>query len=132
MAKVLLISRDPAGLTGLATALAGHPQAEVAWAHDPQEAVAATRRWRPHLAVLDDSLGENQPWALIRDLLAVDAFLNTAVVSGLDPEAFHEAGEGLGVLAQLPPAPGPAEAAWLLYHLREVMVSPPASADNAS
>lgn len=120
MTKVLLVSRGPEGLADLAAGLAEHPETEVAWAHDPRQALAQARRWRPHLVVLDQDLDENQPWALIRDLLAVDAFLNTAVVSDLSGDEFHEAGEGLGILAQLPPSPGPAEAAWLLYHLREV------------
>lgn len=124
MTKVLLVSRDPEGLAGLAVALAQSPETEVAWAKGPDEALQETRRWRPRLAVLDANLGGIEPWPLIRDLLAVDAFLNTAVVSDLSGDEFHEAGEGLGILAQLPSNPGPAEAAWLLYHLREVMAEP--------
>lgn len=118
MTKVLLVGRNPGGLSALAAALMETAEVDLRWAAGPAPALDQTRQWRPHLAVLDDGLDREGPWPLIRDLMAVDAFLNTAVVSELDSEEFHEAGEGLGILAQLPPAPGPAEAAWLLYHLR--------------
>ena len=32
--------------------------------------------------------------------------INSAAVSSLSPEKFHEASEGLGILPQLPPRPG--------------------------
>ncbi|MFH1059003.1 MAG: response regulator [Pseudomonadota bacterium] len=118
MTKVLLVGRNPGGLSALAAALSETAEVDVRWAEGASPALDQARQWRPHLAVLDDGLDREGPWPLIRALLAVDAFLNTAVVSALESEEFHEAGEGLGILAQLPPAPGPAEAAWLLYHLR--------------
>ncbi len=48
----------------------------------------------------------------------VDAAINSAVASKLNVEAFLQAGEGLGVMTQLPLNPGPAEVVWLLYHLQ--------------
>jgi hypothetical protein len=42
---------------------------------------------------------------LVRRLLPINALINTAVISDLPPETFHEASEGLGIMAQLPPNP---------------------------
>ena len=120
MPRILLVSREPGNLAALAAALAQGQDTVLRWAEGPEQALAEARRWRPSLAVLDHGLAQSGPWGLIRELLRVDAFLNSAVVSGLDQDQFHQASEGLGVMAQLPPAPGPAESAWLLYHLREL------------
>lgn len=122
MPRILLVSRAPGDLAALAGALAQTPGLALRWALDPEQALAETRDWRPDLAVIDREPDPEQagPWGLVRALLAVDAFLNTAVVSDRDPERFHAASEGLGVMTQLPSSPGPAEAAWLLYHLQEL------------
>lgn len=123
MARVLLISRAPGDLAALAGALAQVPDLGLRWALDPEQALTETRAWRPDLAIIDQDPDPDQagPWNLIRALLRVNAFLNTAVVSDRDPDRFHAASEGLGVMAQLPTCPGPAEAAWLLYHLGELL-----------
>lgn len=122
MPRVLLVGRAPANLASLAQALAQGPDVALRWASSPDLALAETRAWRPALAVIDQDLDSDHaaPWGLVRALLEVDAFLNTAVVSGLDPDQFHAASEGLGVMTQLPPAPGPAEAAWLRFLLQEL------------
>jgi hypothetical protein len=52
--------------------------------------------------------------------MTVNAFIQTAVVSRLSHDAFHEASEGLGVLAQLPPAPGRDDARRILEMLRQL------------
>lgn len=50
----------------------------------------------------------------------IDARTHTAVASTLDPEAFHEAMEGLGILDCLPLTPGAEDARRLLRLLAEV------------
>jgi len=54
-------------------------------------------------------------------LLMVNALVNTAVVSPLADEEFHEASEGLGILCRLPLTPGAGEATDLLHQLRKVL-----------
>ena len=46
--------------------------------------------------------------------------INSAAVSPLSPEEFHEASEGLGVLVQLPVDPGKFEAEDLLKRLKNL------------
>ena len=40
-------------------------------------------------------------------IMLVNALVHTAVVTDMAEEVFHDAMEGLGILASLPPQPGP-------------------------
>ena len=57
-----------------------------------------------------DYLPDTEPLSLVQKLLTVNALVNTAVVSPLSDEEFHEASEGLGILGRLPEEPGIGEA----------------------
>lgn len=74
--------------------------------------------WSWGLAIVD---GVGRPFrGLLESLLEMDAALPTAVLTDLEPEAFHEASEGLGVLTALPPAPGAPDVEGLLDRLQAV------------
>ncbi len=75
----------------------------------------------PHLVVVDSDLPDTDPLGLVQKLLMVNAMVNTAVISPLAEEQFHEASEGLGVLSRLPVEPGHSDAADLLHKLRRVL-----------
>jgi acyl-coenzyme A thioesterase PaaI-like protein len=78
--------------------------------------VASSRSWE--LVILD---GLQVPFqGFVESLLEINASLNTAVITDLDPEGFHDASEGLGILCSLPPEPGASEAGPLLERLRAV------------
>ena len=67
--------------------------------HSGTEALAAVRAACPHLVVVDSDLPDTDPLGLVKKLLMVNAMINTAVISPLSEEQFHEASEGLGVVA---------------------------------
>ena len=75
----------------------------------------------PHLVIIDADLPDTAPLDLVQKLVMVNAMVNTAVVSPLSDEEFHEASEGLGVLGRLPHEPGESDAADLLHKLRTVL-----------
>jgi CheY-like chemotaxis protein len=74
----------------------------------------------PELVVIDENLPGMGALELAGALLRVNAMINTAVVSTLEEEEFHEASEGLGILMPLAPTPGPEDAAALVRALRAV------------
>lgn len=74
----------------------------------------------PALAVIDQGLPDMEPLAVVKALLQVNALINAAVLTPMLPEEFHEAAEGLGVLASLPLNPGPADAGELAVALRRI------------
>jgi DNA-binding response OmpR family regulator len=83
----------------------------------------------PPLAVIvDESLPDMPGLELVRRLLPINAMINMAVISSLSPEAFHEAGEGLGIMAQLPLAPAKPDALEILSRLKRL--SPQAFAQS--
>ena len=67
------------------------------------------KEWTPQLAVIDHQLPDMPELQLVKELLAVNAMIDTAVVSSLSQEEFHHLSEGLGVLVKLPPLPGAKE-----------------------
>ncbi len=58
---------------------------------------------------------------LVREIISVNAMVNTAVVSPLSEADFHDKSEGLGVLCRLPPEPGSNDSEALLQKLRGVL-----------
>lgn len=79
------------------------------------------RTTSPHLVIVDASLPDTAPLELVKRLIAADAMVNTAVVSPLSDAEFHEAGEGLGILARLPEPPGAEDARDLVRRLNSVL-----------
>jgi len=75
----------------------------------------------PVLLVADEGLADLTPLQLVGQLVRINAAVNAAAVSTLPGEQFHEAFEGLGVLAQLPPQPGAREARELMAALRGIL-----------
>ncbi|WP_029460935.1 response regulator transcription factor [Solidesulfovibrio alcoholivorans] len=117
--RILIASPDANALTAFLDAFsdAGHAVHVVATAEDAAKAVADAA---PQLCVVDAGLPDADPFALVARIMRQNAMVNTAVVSTLSDEDFHEAGEGLGILMRLPPAPGQIEADALLTALADL------------
>jgi hypothetical protein len=71
--------------------------------------------------VLDQGLAEGTPLELALTALTVNAMVNLAVVSPLGEEEFHEASEGLGILAPIPANPAAADGSALAQVFRRFM-----------
>ena len=102
--KILIAARDRGRLAALVQGL-GSKGITPVWAGNGAEALSRARQEEPDLAVIADDLGDMSAFALVAGLMTVNAMINTVILSDKDPEAFHEAGEGLGILKQLPGSP---------------------------
>jgi len=91
--------------------------AEASFAPTGTAALAQAKQAAPTLAVVDGALPDMPAFGLVAKLLQVNAFIHTAVATELSPEAFHEAGEGLGILTALPVQPSAQDAQALLTTL---------------
>jgi hypothetical protein len=76
------------------------------------------------LVVTDEQLGDMTGLEFAGKLLAVNPMINCASVNHLPHEAFHEASEGLGLMAQLPVHPGKEHAEELLQRLKYIKILP--------
>ncbi len=120
MLKILLVSSEPKNLEAFSRALALDPRVSLIHTGSGDDALKIAGSEHPNLVVLDSAITGKALLKLVAELLAVDAMINTAVVSGMDEEEFHEAGEGLGIMARLPERPGAANAANLLAALKRI------------
>ena len=85
-----------------------------------RKALAEAAKENFDLMVTDEDLGDMSGLEAIKSIVTQQPMLNCAAVSALAPDAFHEISEGLGILMQLPPDPGPQEATLLLEHLYRI------------
>lgn len=86
-----------------------------------EEAKALIKAAPPVLAILDLGPDDKALRQAVIDIMMIDASVHTAVVSDMDPEAFHEATEGLGILMSLPSSPTAEDARRLLAALSGVL-----------
>jgi DNA-binding response OmpR family regulator len=124
MLHVILASTRLHGVHTFAATLSSDPEVRLEQVGSGAEAIEAVRSSSPHLLIIDRDLPDIDPASLISKVLMVDAMVNTAVVSRLSEEAFHEASEGLGILGRVPVEPGPGDARDLLAKLRRVLGRP--------
>ena len=107
--QISIITHRPEDFTAFAAALT-EKGVETRLVPTGQAALDQARLAPPTLAVVDEALPDTAAFALVSQLMQVNAFMHTAVVSRLSPEAFHEAGEGLGILTSLPLQPSALDA----------------------
>lgn len=120
MPTFLLVGPDKDSFADLASALASHGDVDLFWAESGGEALDVISEAAVDLVVTDERLVDMTGLEFSSRLISVNPMINCAVVSSLSSEDFHEASEGLGVLAQLPIRPGEEEAEDLLQRLKSL------------
>ena len=120
MFKVLLVTAKRDHLENLGSSLAQHHEVQLSWAGSGQEALDYIRDTPPDLVITDEKVGDMTGLEMVSKIVSINFMVNYAVVSSLSSDAFHEAGEGLGILAKLPVHPGPQYAEGLLDRLKEI------------
>jgi len=118
---ILIVTRRALELTAFADALAKGTGAQLRFTDGWVNAQATLKTVPPAFVVLDEGLRGGPPLELAKKLIQVNAMVNIVVVSPLPPEAFHEASEGLGLLAQVPVNPTAADGAALAKVFRRFM-----------
>ena len=121
MLRIVLATGRPQVMQAFAAGLSSNPEVRLEQVDSGAEALEVARSSAPHLVILDTGLADHEPLELVQKLLMVNAMVNTAVVSPLSEEEFHEASEGLGVLGRVPGEPGESDAADLLHRLKKVL-----------
>lgn len=121
MIRILMVGPESGPLNGVAEVIVSHGDIELVRSPDAAETLKAVARQHFDLVVAGEYLEDMVGLDLIRKVVAVDPMANSAAVSGLSSEAFHEATEGLGVLMQLQPSAGADQAADLLQRLKGVL-----------
>jgi len=120
MIKLLLVSPDKDALSDLVSALAKHSDVELSWAESGETALQRASTTPLDLIITDEMLGDMTGLEFAGKLVAVNPMINCASVSSLSPEKFHEASEGMGLMAQLPVHQGKKHVEGLLQRLKYI------------
>ena len=113
MKKFLIITRQTGNFSRLAKRLGDKNANEIIWA-DSITAAHAAAAGSIDLIIIDEKVDGRPGPDIAKEMIRVNAMANLALVSELSPEEFHEASEGLGIMAQLPPCPDEKDAERLL------------------
>lgn len=126
MLDVLLVTVRAEALSLFVNTLTDDPGVRLEVLPTGEAALDRIRRNPPDLAVIDQGLPDMFALDLTARVVASNPMVNTAVVSPLSEAAFHEASEGLGVLAKLQSMPTAQDGRELLVRLRQVTAPFPA------
>jgi DNA-binding response OmpR family regulator len=120
MLSILLVSKEPHALAGLATEFLQKDGITVKRAATAKEAWTILGKTRVDVVVTAEQLADGAALPFVFELIRQYPLINCAMVSPLSPEDFHEATEGLGVFMQLPLDPGALEAAKMVQYLESI------------
>lgn len=104
--NVVLVSKEADYFTEFSSALAGTDSLKISSMKSGAAVLEAVGGNDVDVVVVAEAVAEGSGLDLIKQLIMKNPFINTALVSALPHEAFHEVTEGLGVFMQLPPEPG--------------------------
>ncbi len=119
MLQILFAGRDLAFLPAFKIEIE-ESNGQVTCLESGQQVLDAVSEKQFDLLVADETLEDMSGLELIESVIMSQPMLNCAAVSSLSKEDYHEASEGLGVLMQLPSAPGREEADALMKHLNKI------------
>ncbi len=120
MLLLMVVSPGNDSLSDLALALVKYDDVRLLWAESAKKALDIASVKAIDLIITDERLRDSTGLELVARLIAVNPMITCSVVSGLTPEEFHVASEGLGIMVQLPIHPGKEHAESLLQQLRQI------------
>jgi DNA-binding NtrC family response regulator len=121
--NIFLITSRSAQLKEFVQALDQYEKITVITMESIKKAVLAVEKQPPILIVVDDQVQNTTGLEIVRRLIEVNAFIQTAVMSGSNDHEFHNRSEGLGILSKLPLIPGKSDAQKLIKRLDQVRTS---------
>lgn len=131
--KVLFAAKDFSRFSALVARLRREQAIELVPAATGAAGLAALKDKAIDLVIVDAQFDDMDGIAFLNQLVKINPMVNTALVSSLSADDFHEATEGLGVLMQLPLQPREIDGEALLATLKKIgalmqpLVQPPTS-----
>ena len=114
MLNIVLASREQENFARFAAGLEQKEQVSLTHIDSGAAALATVNGKKIDLVVVGENLTDMTPIEFVRQLVRCQPMINSAMMSGLGHDEFHEATEGLGVLMQLPLNPSVEDARELL------------------
>ena len=121
MIKLLIVCSDKFHLIDLASFLKEKENIDISWASNAQVALNIISDNPFDLVIADEQLSDMTGLGFVQKLVKINPMVNSALVSTLSHDKFHEMSEGLGVLTQLPKKPDIEHANDLLEKLKRIL-----------
>ncbi len=121
MISILLISKEDGVFVGLKSGLKQYDEVEFYRVYTSNKALDIISGEGIDLVVADEEIADMTGIEFAKKLVSVNPMISCALLSPLSPKGFHEATEGLGILAQLPVRPDEKQAKILLDRLKGVL-----------
>jgi len=121
MYSMVLVSSRTEDLVEFTEALSRKSGIVLSVVETADEMLRLVRDDSPDLVILDEELKDINPLRLVITVLSINAMVNTAMITSMDAEMWHEKSEGLGMLPPLANPPTAADADSLLERLQAVV-----------
>ncbi len=112
--------RDETALAGIISELKSNKRLTLTMVDSMEEGVRKLKEEQYDVVFAAEDLADTTGLEFISRIVEINPFINTALVSSLSSEDFHEATEGLGVFMQLPVNPDPESARQMLNLLNKI------------
>jgi two-component SAPR family response regulator len=119
--RILLVSADTNRVNTITSLLKTHNDIQLTQSELGMNALTEIKKEKIDLAIIDEDLKDMSGLELAKKMVLTNPLINCAAISGLSSGEFHEAGEGLGLLMQLPLLPNEMHIENLLSHLRKIL-----------
>ncbi len=118
--NLLLVGSYDSTLSNYSRILEKHWDVSVSRAKSGEKALEMISRQEIDLVIADKLLGDTAGLEFAEKLTVINPMINCAVVNSMSAADFHEASEGLGILAQLPDRVSEKQVEELLQQLRQM------------
>lgn len=121
MTEILLIGENKTLLSSTTDLLEQHGECKHQVVHSGDAAFEVLQKESLKLVIIDEKVEGEKGIELAETIVSRNPMLNLAIISDLPADDFHEATEGLGIMAQLPAEPSLEDVQLLLKKLREIL-----------
>lgn len=122
MLNILVADSQDNSLEELISVLRQRDLVSIAVAQTGSQALEALSSHIFQVMITAERLPDITGLELIKKIVALNPMINCIAASGLAPDDFHEASEGLGVLMQLPLHPKEEQVAALLKKVQDIYI----------
>lgn len=105
MIRLLIISPNKLAFADLTSFLNKKTDIDISWEKNGRIALNIITNNPVDLVIADDQLSDMTGLDFVQKLVSINPMINSALVSTLSHDKFHQQTEGLGILAQLPKKP---------------------------
>ncbi|MBT3224950.1 MAG: hypothetical protein HN580_00315 [Deltaproteobacteria bacterium] len=121
MIKLLLAGQEGGSLSSLSKILEQYDNVSVLRIDSEEIALDLIHYQKVDFAIVDEQLKETTGLQFVEKMVVINPMMNSALISSLSAEDFHEASEGLGITAQLPVQPDEKRVEDLMSSLNKIL-----------